>query len=176
MSFTASLSACIAVGITLLAAGIDLKTGRIPNWLTVPGLILGLVLGLVAGQLTGLLLALAGALATALVPLLLFKMKAMGGGDVKLFAALGALLGAEAALEIEMAAFMIGAVWGLAVWTQRGLLGSGLLAVAGMALGRLGKRWRTGEKAATAKAVTIRFGPAIGAATLAVISVRVFWG
>jgi prepilin peptidase CpaA len=139
------------------------------------GLALGLALGIAAGSGAGLLLAMAGALVTALVPLLLFKMNAMGGGDVKLLAALGAVVGAEAGLEIEMLAFGIGAVWGLWIWLRKGLLKDGIRSLAGLALGPLGKGLRSSEGAVAARAVSMRFGPAIVLATLAVVMNSIPW-
>jgi len=48
----------------------------------------------------------AGVLA-ALVPLFLFRKGAMGGGDVKLFAALGALVGFELGISIVLNSFVV---------------------------------------------------------------------
>lgn len=88
------------VGISAVAAVTDARTGRIPNWLTVPPLVIGpLVWGLsgglvvpkhapIAGTLVG---SLVSVLVCALPALFLWKGRAMGGGDVKLLAALGAL-------------------------------------------------------------------------------------
>jgi len=166
------MAATSALVISAIAAWTDYETGKIPNRLTVFGLLFGLGLGLFSGGAAGGLLALAGALVTALVPLLLFKVNALGGGDVKLFSALGALLGAEAGLQIQMLAFAVGAMWGLFAWLRRGLLAHGLGSVAGLALGPLGRSLRSNAGAMAARAVTIRFGPAIFLATAAVICCR----
>ena len=104
----------LSVGICAVAAFTDLRSGTIPNWLTLP------VLG--AGLWVQGIGAVTGALLCGIVPFLLHRLRAMGGGDVKLFAVLGALLGAGAGLEAELAAFCIGGVTGVALWVVRGEL------------------------------------------------------
>lgn len=104
MSFATCSLALLA---TLIAAITDARTGRIPNWLTVPLLVVGPVLSIVAGGLSALLLALLGVLLCGLVPLLLFSRNAMGGGDVKLFAALGGLLGTHLGIEVQFFSFCV---------------------------------------------------------------------
>lgn len=77
------------------AAVVDLRSRRIPNWLTAPLAVGGLVAsvawdGPVAG---GWGWALAGLLAGLALNLPLFLLRIRGGGDVKLFAAVGAWIG-----------------------------------------------------------------------------------
>ena len=77
----------------LLAAHSDLRTRRIPNRLTLAGVAVGLVSGAVLGGWGGLGEAALGGLAGLGVFLLLYLMRAMGAGDVKLMAAAGTFLG-----------------------------------------------------------------------------------
>jgi Flp pilus assembly protein protease CpaA len=81
----------------LIAAGFDLWRGRIPNWLTYPALLLGLALQAQQGRLGGALLGVVVAGGLFLVVWLAGK---IGGGDVKLMAALGALAGWPRVLDI----------------------------------------------------------------------------
>jgi prepilin peptidase CpaA len=108
------LSACVA-------AITDLRTRTIPNWLTLPLPMIGLVgHGILSGA-GGLWEALLGCLLCFVPAYFLFARGALGGGDVKLFAALGSLLGAREGLELELTAFcMIAcfAVWSTA-WNGR---------------------------------------------------------
>ena len=108
----ALLYVCLAI--TLLAAIYDARTGHIPNWLTLPPLLAGpIVWGVWGGLLrahqgppmgtaVGCLVSIA---LCAMVPFLLRRIRigeggsAMGGGDVKLFGAIGALTLANVGLE-----------------------------------------------------------------------------
>jgi prepilin peptidase CpaA len=105
---------------TAWAAWCDLRTGHIPNHVTLGALGLGGALALATAcwgeaaprslTATYVLLALArsafGMLTAALVPYLLFLRNGMGGGDVKLLAAVGASLGPVLGLEMELYAFV----------------------------------------------------------------------
>src|SRR5450432_3313877 len=81
------------IGVTLLAAIVDLRTHKIPNWLTVPAFVVGLTLRTVLSGWPGAKASLEGAgLALALLlPLVL--MRALGAGDWKLMGAVGAFVG-----------------------------------------------------------------------------------
>jgi Flp pilus assembly protein protease CpaA len=100
-----------------VAAAFDYKNGHIPNWLVGVGLALGaggpVVAALAqADLLQGLVVAgraVAGFIACGAVPLLLFRLKALGGGDVKLLATVGAQLGATLGLELSFCAFVVAA-------------------------------------------------------------------
>jgi prepilin peptidase CpaA len=98
---------CVALLVTLVAAVSDARTGRIPNWLTLPVLVLGPVWAALHGGMLPVLLSLIGVSLCGLVPLLLFVRDAMGGGDVKLFAALGGIFGPIAGIEVQFFSFLI---------------------------------------------------------------------
>jgi prepilin peptidase CpaA len=75
-----------------VAALLDIKERRIPNWVILVGLISGVVLGGFQGP-TQLLISVVGFVAGILALLVPFAFGWVGAGDVKLFAAVGALLG-----------------------------------------------------------------------------------
>jgi prepilin peptidase CpaA len=102
----------------LLAAGFDLRTRRIPNRLTLAGLLAGLALGVLQGGWAGLGAALLGAAAGFAVFFFLFALGAMGAGDVKLMAAVGALLGLPLVLWAALCSAVAGGVLGLLVVFQ----------------------------------------------------------
>jgi prepilin peptidase CpaA len=86
---------CVLLLAVLVASVTDLRSRRIPNWLTVSALVLGFALNaLVADSpLEGVWLAAKGfALAFAL-NLVMYMLHMTGAGDVKLLAAIGALVG-----------------------------------------------------------------------------------
>ncbi|HTE52005.1 MAG TPA: prepilin peptidase [Kofleriaceae bacterium] len=117
----------LMIAVAATAAVTDARTGLIPNWLTLPPLLAALILHFITQGAGGLMLSLAGALVCGLVPYLLFRHGSMGGGDVKLLAALGALGGAEVGLEIEVLGMSIAAVYALAFLAWRGGLARTLL-------------------------------------------------
>ena len=102
-----------ALAITAVAAVMDFRTGHIPNWLTLPPLAIApLGYGLIHG-FEGFLLAIVGVGACGLVPYLLFRKDAMAGGDVKLFAAIGAMTGVFIGIEAQLLSIIVAAVYAL---------------------------------------------------------------
>lgn len=93
------------------AAMIDLRTFRIPNWLTGSGVLLGLAFNTIGGRgLDGLLGALGG-MGTGLAILLPFYLlRVMGAGDVKLMAMVGAFLGLPQILPAILFSLIAGGV------------------------------------------------------------------
>lgn len=77
----------------VLAGWSDLKNRRIPNWLTIPSIVAGLLFALAIDGTTGLKYSAIGAAVGFFVFLLPFALGGMGGGDVKLLAAIGTLIG-----------------------------------------------------------------------------------
>ncbi len=130
-SLAASLAALV---VALVAALADARRGRIPGWLTWPALALGPLAWGLAGGVASLAYALVSALACALVPLVLYARGAIGGGDVKLSAALGGLVGARLGLEIALAAFTLVAIVAIGRLVWRGELTATLVRAA-LALG-----------------------------------------
>jgi prepilin peptidase CpaA len=155
------VAAGAALSLAVASAILDHRTGRIPNALVLPGIVLGIALGALAGGAGGALEALFGALIAGAVPALLNRAGAMGGGDLKLFAALGALTGPRLGLEIQTAAFLCGAVQGLALWWRSGCLAGGLAAAASLVIPFAGRRIRERSTVRAAAKTTLRFGPAI---------------
>jgi prepilin peptidase CpaA len=94
-AWAADVSRLAALLVCLVAAVTDAWKGLIPNWLTLPAIGVGVVFWLtvdfpLGGAMSALTLVL-----TAAVPYFLFRRGAFAGGDVKLFAAVGALLGGD---------------------------------------------------------------------------------
>jgi prepilin peptidase CpaA len=97
------------IGALAVAAVIDARYRRIPNWLTFGLLIAGLVRAAMLGsQIFGH--AMLGMLVGAAIPLILYIISAVGGGDVKLFAAIGAWVGPGPAILIFMVQALLGLV------------------------------------------------------------------
>lgn len=111
----------VAVAVGCAAVVSDLYGGTIPNWLTGAGVAAGLACGLWSAGARGLGMAAAGAVAGFLIFYLPYWMGGMGGGDIKLMASFGALLGPGDILLAAVLAAIAGAVLALAatVWRPR---------------------------------------------------------
>jgi prepilin peptidase CpaA len=83
----------LTLAFTVCAGWLDSRTRRIPNWLTVPGLLAGIGLHSIFNGWPGTLTALEGAGLGLLILLPLVLLRALGAGDWKLMGAIGALLG-----------------------------------------------------------------------------------
>lgn len=114
----------LAVLICVVATVYDLRTRSIPDRLTFGGMIAGLVVNVVleaarGGRGDALLMAAAmsaaGAGACAILPLAAVIRGKLGGGDLKLFIALGAILGPlvgfEAQIYAVVAAFVVAPIF-----------------------------------------------------------------
>jgi prepilin peptidase CpaA len=121
---TDAIPLAVAVGLAAAAAITDWRTGRIPNWLTLPPLMAAPVAYLLLAGMQGFLFSLLGALACGAVPYLLFRRRAMGGGDVKLLAAIGALVGTMVGIEVELLGFVIAACYAIAMRAFSGGFGT----------------------------------------------------
>ena len=99
--------------LTFSSALTDARSGLIPNRLTLPTLALAPVLHALSAGPGGALHALGGVLLCGLLPLMMFWLRALGGGDVKLFAALGALCGSSRGLELQLTSYVVAALLAL---------------------------------------------------------------
>jgi prepilin peptidase CpaA len=105
VALTAGLAACIT----------DIRARRIPNWLTGSVALSGLMAHAVLPSGDGFLPSLAGLALGLLVYLPIYLLGGMGGGDVKLVAALGAWLGVPAVFWVAVNGAMAGGVLGVVV-------------------------------------------------------------
>lgn len=114
----------MALLVMLLAAAVfDVLYRRIPNWLTVSGVVFGIAINTVIGSPEGgLLFSLAGLAVGFGIYALLYALRAMGAGDVKLMAAVGALVGWERWFGIFFITALIGGVMALILVLARGRL------------------------------------------------------
>ena len=91
----------------------DVRYRRIPNLFVLATLISGIILNLIFGGLRGVLASVEGcALAFGLM-LMLHVLGAMGAGDVKLFASIGAVVGAQLVVPTFLIVALTGGVLAL---------------------------------------------------------------
>lgn len=100
----------------LIATTTDLWRQKIYNWLTLPAILLGLVLSLVQRGLPGLLDSFLGFLLAGAIYMVLGLIGAMRGGDVKLAAAVGALLGWRLTISALYYGAILGGIFAL-IWS-----------------------------------------------------------
>jgi prepilin peptidase CpaA len=99
----------------------DLRSRRIPNWLTVPGFLVGVALGAVTGGWGGLKASLLGGGLGLLLLLPFVLLKALGAGDWKLAGALGAFVGPAVLAYLLLASVFVAGLmaFGLIVYKRR---------------------------------------------------------
>ncbi len=122
--------ACVLIcGVAVVT---DLRTRQIPNWLTLPGVLLGLALnfglfalqlGPAAGARLGLLSAASGGLLALLVVGLFGALRLVGMGDVKLMVAVGTLLRWPVVLQALAYTALAGGLVGVGYAVAQGRLG-----------------------------------------------------
>ena len=119
-----------AVLVAMGAGILDWRYRRIPNWLTVSGLVAGIAVNTILFRWPGLTAALLGtALGLGLLlPFVLFR--SLGAGDWKLAGALGACLGPRQLLSVLMGTILVAGVMALAVVIWKGRLKRTLLNIA----------------------------------------------
>jgi prepilin peptidase CpaA len=116
---TAVLS--LAVALALIAGYTDWRSRRIPNWLTVPGLLLGVAANTVAGGWAGLKASLLGAGLGLLLLLPFVFLRSLGAGDWKLAGALGAFVGWEVLVNLLVGSIFVAGIMalGLVIYKKR---------------------------------------------------------
>ena len=112
-SSTATLAWCVVLLAAIAAAIWDIRTGRIPNLLTIPIFLAGLLWSTWHSGGLGLLAALGSAILLAFPCFVLFLYAGGGAGDVKLLGALGALLGLHDAVFVLLCVALAGVVCGI---------------------------------------------------------------
>lgn len=101
--------------VVLFAALSDLTTRRIPNWLTVSGVVSGFAIHAWSSGWNGVWTSAAGMGLALAVYVPLFAIRALGAGDVKLMAAVGAIAGPFLWFCIFVATCLVGGLLALAV-------------------------------------------------------------
>lgn len=162
----------VFVMVMAAAAAWDLKYRRIPNLLTVSGLLLALVMRGIQGA-DPLIDGVIGAGVAALVSLPLFAVGALGGGDGKLLIAIGGFMGPARLAGALLMIALVGGVMGVLDAYRRGVLLPVILNCLDLikhwaTLGRQGRR----VALAMPGAITIPYGVAIAVGAV----MWWFWG
>jgi prepilin peptidase CpaA len=110
------------ISLIAAAAWSDLRTRRIPNWLTVTGAVLGLCCQAWERGLRGAATSLASTALALAIFLVLYIAAGMGAGDVKLFGAVGAFVNPWTVVLIFVFTGLLGGAAGLGMAIMRGQL------------------------------------------------------
>jgi prepilin peptidase CpaA len=152
--------AVVLLAVALTCAVTDLWKGKIYNAVTYPAMALGVVLSVWQHGVSGIFFALGGFAVGFFPAFVLFALGGMGGGDVKLLGAIGAIAGAVAATETLILAFLVGGLFALGklAWHGRlfATLGRTLRSIFGTLWPGLGP-----TKAPAEGRLEVRFGVAI---------------
>jgi prepilin peptidase CpaA len=104
----------------------DLRSSRIPNWLTFSAMGFALIVHAWLGGLQGAIFGLMGLVTGLGLFLILYVSGSIGAGDVKLMAAVGALVGPHGALLSGLLTIMVGGAYALgAMCYQWGVIDAG---------------------------------------------------
>lgn len=171
----------VTTAICALAAVWDYRTGLIPNWLTFGAIAIGVAGHLVIGSwqvdwragLHESAVSVAGLLFCALAPGALYWKGGMGGGDLKLFAAIGALCQPMLGIEVQMYALVVAAIIAPARLAYEGRL----LRVLGGTLAVIANPFIAADRRRSLPPETLtsfRLGPAIFAGAALSLALRNF--
>lgn len=158
-----------AIGaLAAVAAGWDVKQGRVPNAVTFAAAASGVVVSTILHGPGAVPSSVLGCLAGLMLFLPLFALGGMGGGDVKLLAAFGAWLGPVTVLWAAIYASLAGGVMALVVGAIRGYLPDAFrnLAVVALVWGGGGKSPFAGLTLAESRGPRLAYAVPIGIGAL----------
>jgi len=102
-----------------IAVYYDLRFRRIPNWLTFPAMIAGIIYHTYVGGIPNFLLSLSCLLVGFGVFVVFYMFGGMGAGDVKLMAAIGALIGPKDVLYAAAYTAIAGGIYAVILLAAR---------------------------------------------------------
>jgi prepilin peptidase CpaA len=111
-----------AVLLSVIAGYTDLRSQLIPNWLTVPGLLIGVAANTVIGGWSGLKTSLLGALVGLALLLPFVLLRSLGAGDWKLAGALGAFTGPSLLVNLLMGSVFVAGLMAVGLVVYKGRL------------------------------------------------------
>jgi prepilin peptidase CpaA len=97
----------------------DIKTGRIKNFIVLPFIAAGPVISLIFFGSRGLLDSIAGILVPVVILFILYALKMLGAGDIKLFCAIGSIMGAKFAICSMLYSFIAGGIFAIFIMLAR---------------------------------------------------------
>lgn len=150
----------------------DVRYRRIPNPFVLATLAMGLILNFSLGGLSGGLNSLGGCVLAFILMFILHVFGAMGAGDVKLFAAIGSVIGAQLVLPTFIVVVLMGGLLALVSILRSGVFTTTMHRVLQIFVGLL-PGWQMPKfSVPTDHRLTIPYGVAITVG--AIISIAIF--
>jgi prepilin peptidase CpaA len=119
LSLPAPVVIAALIAVVFTAAVFDVRYRRIPNWVSVSGAVLGITLNAIQRGLPGVVFSLKGIALSFSIYFVLYTLRAMGAGDVKLMAAVGSLVGWQNWLGVFFIAAILGGILALIIVVRR---------------------------------------------------------
>jgi len=161
LSPTAIVVELFLVPLAVLIIYHDVRYRRIPNAFVLATLISGLTLNFIMGGLQGGLYSAGGCVLAFILMFMLHVFGAMGAGDVKLFAAVGSVLGAQLVLPTFVVVVLTGGVLALVTVMRSGVFATTMHRVLQILVGLL-PGWQMPKFSVPAdRRLTIPYGVAI---------------
>ncbi len=179
MSYLPPIFQILLALIVVVAAAYDFRFRRIPNWLTLLGVILGWGLNIFLFEMIGLRTAAFGLGLAFLIYFPLYLLRGMGAGDVKLMGAVGSIVGPANWFGIFILTSILGGVVALILLLFKGRLFRTLSNVGYMLKEILFLRAPYMKKeeldVRSPKAVTLPHGVMIALGSLAFLAAAAIW-
>ena len=155
------ISSALLIPLAVVITYFDGRFRRIPNAFVLATLISGLAINTITNGWTGLLMSLGGCALAFVLMFVLHIFGAMGAGDVKLFAAIGSVIGAPLVLPTFLVVVLTGGLLAVFTMIRAGEVRATLLRVAQIFMGLL-PGWEMPRFAVpTERRHTIPYGVAI---------------
>ncbi|MFN2491760.1 MAG: prepilin peptidase [Pyrinomonadaceae bacterium] len=166
------LSAVLLIPLAVIIAYYDVRYRRIPNSFVIATFTAGVVMNTIVGGLQGTSSSLAGCGLAFVLMFMLHVFGAMGAGDVKLFAAIGAVTGSHLVLPTFLVVVLTGGLLAIVSILRAGILISTMHRVLQIFVGLL-PGWPMPKFAVPAdRRYTIPYGVAITLGSI--ISITIF--
>ena len=166
------VSCALLIPLAFIITYYDVRYRRIPNAYVLATLISGLIVNIIFGGLQGALASLGGCVLAFTLMFILHVFGAMGAGDVKLFAAIGAVTGAQLVLPTFLVVVLTGGLLAFVLMLRAGAIRDTMHRVLQIFVGLL-PGWQMPRFSVPAdRRLTIPYGVAITFGSL--ISLAVF--
>jgi prepilin peptidase CpaA len=109
-----------AVLLSVVAGWTDLRSRRIPNWVTVPALAIGVVANTVLGGWSGLKTSLLGVIIGLALLLPFVLLRSLGAGDWKLAGALGSFAGPALLMDLLIGSVFVAGLMAVGLIIYKG--------------------------------------------------------